>query len=85
VLTTHDEEEYNRVFENTPITQAMTKNPITVSIKATVLDAVQVLYEKKISGLCVMDGDSLQGIITVTDMLAVLIEILGQKAGAAAL
>jgi hypothetical protein len=32
-----------------------------------------------------MDGDSLQGIITVTDMRAVLIEILGQKAGAAAL
>jgi acetoin utilization protein AcuB len=77
VLTTHDQEEYNRVFESTPIAQAMTKDPITVAVGATVLEAVQLLYEKKISGLCVMDGDSLQGIITVTDMLAVLIEMLG--------
>ena|SRR5689334_21650575 len=77
MLTTHDEEEYNRVFEATPIARAMTKNPVTVGMGATILEAVELLYEKKISALCVMDGEKLEGIITSTDMLAVLIEILG--------
>jgi len=77
VLTTHDEEEYNRVFESTPITQGMTKEPVTIGLGATILEAVELLYEKKISALCVMDGTKLEGIITSTDMLAVLIEILG--------
>src|SRR3954468_19970323 len=77
MLSEHSEEEYNRVFESTPIIKAMTKDPITVTSDANVLDAVQLLYAKKISGLCVMKGKELEGIITITDMLAVLIEILG--------
>ena len=77
VLTTQDEDEYNRVFESTPIKKAMTKDPVTISVDASVLEAVQMLYEKKVSGLCVMKGDSLEGIITSTDMLAVMIEMLG--------
>jgi acetoin utilization protein AcuB len=79
MLTTQDEEEYNRVFESTPIAQAMTKNPVTIPVGATILEAVEVLYEKKISALCVMQGDALEGIITSTDMLAVLIQLLGQQ------
>jgi acetoin utilization protein AcuB len=77
VLTTQDEDEYNRVFESTPIKKAMTKDPVTISVDASVLEAVQMLYEKKVSGLCVMKGDALEGIITSTDMLAVMIEMLG--------
>jgi CBS domain-containing protein len=42
-----------------------------------ILDAVQIFYQKKVSGLCVMQGDELQGIITLTDMLALMIELLG--------
>jgi acetoin utilization protein AcuB len=77
VLSERNEEEYNRIFEATSIAQAMTKEPITIASDATVHDAVQLLYSKKISGLCVMKGQELEGIITVTDMLAVLIEMLG--------
>ena len=77
ILSEQSEEEYNRIFENTPITLAMTKNPITVKPDSPVLDAVQLFYGKKVSGLCVMQGDELQGIITLTDMLALMIELLG--------
>ena len=77
ILSEQSEEEYNRIFENTPITLAMTKNPITVTPETTILDAVQLFYQKKVSGLCVMQGDELQGIITLTDMLALMIELLG--------
>jgi acetoin utilization protein AcuB len=77
ILSEQSEEEYNRIFENTPITLAMTKDPITIKPDSPVLDAVQLFYEKKVSGLCVMEGGELQGIITLTDMLALMIELLG--------
>lgn len=80
ILSEQSEEEYNRIFENTPITLAMTKDPITVRPDAPILDAVQIFYQKKVSGLCVMQGDELQGIITLTDMLALMIELLGGSA-----
>lgn len=80
ILSEQSEEEYNRIFEATPITRAMTPNPITVKPDAPVLDAVQIFYQKKVSGLCVMQGDELQGIITLTDMLALMIELLGGSA-----
>lgn len=85
VLSSQSEEEYNRIFENTAITKAMTKDPFTVAASAPVLEAVQLLYEKKVSGLCVMEGDDLRGIITVTDMLGILIELLGNGAKATSL
>ena len=80
ILSAQSEEEYNRIFEATPITKAMTPNPITVKPETPILEAVQIFYEKKVSGLCVMQGDELQGIITLTDMLALMIELLGGSA-----
>lgn len=70
------EDEYNRVFEDTSITKAMTKNPLTVSPDAPISEAVQLLYSKKIGAvLAVSDGD-LKGILTVSDMLGLLNELL---------
>ena len=70
------EEAYNEVFENTPITKAMTPNPIFVSPDAAISEAVDVLNSKKISAvLAIQDGD-LKGIVTVTDMLGLLNELL---------
>jgi acetoin utilization protein AcuB len=80
ILSEQSEEEYNRIFESTPITLAMTKDPITVTPETKILDAVQIFYQKKVSGLCVMQGTELQGIITLTDMLALMIELLGGSA-----
>src|SRR5437764_9901593 len=49
------EEEYNRVFEETPITKAMTKNPLTVSTGAPIEEAVQLLYSKKIGAVLAVE------------------------------
>jgi acetoin utilization protein AcuB len=69
-------EDYNRVFEATPITAAMTKNPITIAPDASVRDAVNILYSKKVSALPVVDGDQLVGIVTISDMLGLLNQLL---------
>jgi acetoin utilization protein AcuB len=70
------EDEYNRIFEETPITKAMTKDPLGVSPDAPVVDAVQMLFSNKIGAVLAMEGGDLKGIITVTDMLGLLTELL---------
>ena len=69
-------EDYNRVFEATPITAAMTKNPITIAPDASVRDVVNILYSKRVSALPVVDGDQLVGIVTISDMLGLLNQLL---------
>lgn len=72
-------EEYNAVFEATPITVAMTKNPMTIAPDAPIHDAVTVLYTKKIGALLVVENEKLVGILTVNDMLGLLNELLSKS------
>lgn len=69
-------EDYNRVFEATPITKAMTRNPMIVSPDAPVAEAVSLLYTKKIGALLAVEDGKLVGILTVNDMLGLLNELL---------
>src|SRR4051812_17341928 len=72
--TTQDE--YNRIFEETSITKAMTKDPLSVTPDAPVADAVRMLYEKKIGAVLAIEDGELKGILTLTDMLGLLTELL---------
>ena len=69
-------DEYNQIFEATPITAAMTKNPITIRPDASVREAVNLLYSKRVSALPVVDVDQLVGIVTISDMLGLLNQLL---------
>ncbi len=71
-------EEYNQIFEATPITVAMTKNPITVAPDLPIREAVALLYEKKIGAIVVTENDRVVGILTVTDMLGLLNALLSE-------
>jgi len=76
VLSPVTEDEYNDMFQKTPIKKAMTPNPIIVRSDAPLSEAVQTLYSKRVSGLLVVDDGELKGVITTTDMLNVLNEML---------
>ena len=76
-------EEYNSIFESTPITVAMTKNPMTIGPDEPIANAVNLLYTKKIGALLVVQGGSLAGILTVSDMLGLLNELLAEKGNTA--
>jgi CBS domain-containing membrane protein len=78
------EEEYNRVFEETPITKAMTRDPFSVSPDAPIAEAVGMLYSKKIGAVLAVQDDELIGIVTITDMLSLLSELLANANGASA-
>lgn len=76
-------EEYNSIFEATPITQAMTRDPISVTPDTPVAEAVNVLYSKRIGALPVVEDGRLAGILSVSDMLGLLNEMLTEKAAGA--
>ena len=76
-------EEYNSIFEATPITVAMTKNPMTIGPDEPIQNAVSQLYSKKIGALIVVKEGKLEGILTVNDMLGLLNELLAEKGNAA--
>jgi acetoin utilization protein AcuB len=76
-------EEYNSIFEATPITVAMTKNPMTIGPDEPIANAVTQLYSKKIGALLVVKDGRLAGILTVNDMLGLLNELLAEKGNAA--
>jgi|SRR5687767_8313362 len=77
-------DEYNNIFEATPISQAMTRDPIVVTPETPVADAVGILYSKRIGALPVVGDDhKLAGILSVSDMLGLLNEMLSEKAAGA--
>jgi len=80
MLSRMSQEEYNEIFENTPITRGMTKNPITISPEAPIDQAVSILHSKKIGALLVVEDEKLVGILTISDMLGLLHELLSQSA-----
>jgi acetoin utilization protein AcuB len=79
MLEKHTEKSYNQVFEATPITKVMTRDPLTISPDAPIGDAVQLLYTKKVGALLAVDSGELRGILSVSDMLGLLNELLASR------
>jgi acetoin utilization protein AcuB len=79
VLEAITQEEYNAILQNTVLEMAMTRDPIAVPPDTPVVDAVAILHHKKLGCLPVVEGERLVGIITVTDMLGLLHQLLGGK------
>jgi acetoin utilization protein AcuB len=57
--------------------ELMSEDLTTIAPDALVEDAASLLVVKKIGCLPVVDGERLVGIVTETDLLAVLVELLG--------
>ncbi len=55
----------------------MIVDPITVDAEASIDSAAKIIYQHKIGGLPVMEEGALAGIITITDILAAFIELMG--------
>lgn len=74
------QEEYNRIFETTPITRIMRRDVLTVAPTTPIRDAVRLLYENKLGCLPVVEGENrLVGIVTVTDLLGVLDRLCSEE------
>ncbi len=66
------------IIANIRVGEIMTKNPVTVPYNYTVEEAAEILLEKKISGMPVVDKDgNVVGTITQTDIFKVLMSLTG--------
>ncbi len=73
------QEEYNRIFEETPLEKVMTKTLITLTPDMHIREAVAVLHDKKLGCIPVVEKQKLVGIITVTDLLRLLHRLLSDS------
>ncbi len=64
------------LLDHVGVEACMTPDPVTVSPSTPLVEAARILRERKFSGLPVIDGSRVVGIITVTDMLGCLINLL---------
>jgi acetoin utilization protein AcuB len=79
VLTGISPEEYNRLMETTLLSKIMTRDPLTIEPSKTVYEAAQMLFDRRIGCLPVVEDGELKGIITTTDMLNLLLQLLREK------
>lgn len=67
------------ILESIKVKSCMTSDPITISPDANLLEATRLMRTRKFGGLPVVAGDRLVGMITVTDLLDYLIQLLEEK------
>jgi acetoin utilization protein AcuB len=74
--TSLDTWEIHYLLSKTPVTEAMNPKPYKVTAETELTDAAQLLHDRKLNGVLVVDErDNLVGILTVTNALEALIEI----------
>lgn len=67
--------EMNYLLSKLKVEKVMTKKPLTIQQNAPIIDAAQIMLEKKVSGLPVVDQDGkLVGILTESDVFRMLVK-----------
>jgi len=72
-------EEYDAVLDETRVGKVMTRDPQTVSPDDTLATAVQLMFDKRIGGIPVVENGKLVGIYTQTDALSLCLELLKKQ------
>ena len=69
--------EVNYLLDRLEAKEVMTKQVVTVTPKTTIEEAAKLLLAHRIGGLPVVEGVTLVGIVTETDVLEALVEAMG--------
>lgn len=77
IITDRDLREHAGYLDRTPAKAAMSKKLYTVTPATTVEAAAQLMLERKIGGLPVVEKNRLVGIITTSDVLQAFLEVMG--------
>jgi acetoin utilization protein AcuB len=71
--------ELNYLVAKIKVEELMTRNVITVEDDCPLEDAARVMVDNRISGLPVMQGNKLVGMITESDLFKTFLELLGAR------
>jgi acetoin utilization protein AcuB len=69
-------EEYNAIMETTPISRVMTKNPVTLRPDQPIFEAAKFMHQRRVGCMPVVENGELVGIVTTTDLLALLMKLM---------
>ena len=78
LLSGVDIDKYEEVLASTPISRIMTREPFTLTADTELSQAVQLMVDKKIGAVPVVNGEDLVGIFTEIDALKVLLGVLSK-------
>lgn len=73
--------ELNYLLSKLTVGEVMVKPVLTVAPDDPIENAALIMEEKKISGLPVIEGEKVVGIVTITDILSTFVDALGLKQG----
>lgn len=76
ILSERDLHAHTGYLERTKVDAAVTSAVLTVAPTDSALHAARILVEKKINALPVVEGDRLTGIVSRTDLLRLLVDLL---------
>jgi acetoin utilization protein AcuB len=79
ILTDRDVTRYVGVEGRTKVRAAMTETPLTISPDVPLEEATQLLLKHQISGLPVIEGGNVVGILTTSDILRTFLEMTGSS------
>jgi acetoin utilization protein AcuB len=72
------QEDFDRVMDGTTISRIMITRPVSVTEETPLLDAARTLHSTKFGALTVLRDDRLVGILTDSDLLGFLANLLAQ-------
>ena len=68
--------EVHYILAKATVKDAMNPHPMTISSEAPLCEAVKIIHDNKLNGLCVTDGsNNLVGLLTNTNLMEALISI----------
>jgi acetoin utilization protein AcuB len=67
--------------DRTAVAEIMTRAVVTVTPRTRVDEAARIILSRRFGGLPVVDGDELIGIVTETDLLRALVQVLETETG----
>lgn len=78
-VTTLSTYEMNALISELTVAKIMKKDPPTITNDTSVEDAARIMVDQDVSCLPVMEGKNLVGIVSKTDMLNMVLEMLGTR------
>jgi len=82
ILTERNLREHMGYLDSTRVDGAMIEQALTIASTTPAIDAARTLLDRKINALPVVDDGRLVGIITRSDLLQLLIQLLERETGA---
>ncbi|MGC9325563.1 MAG: CBS domain-containing protein [Desulfomonilia bacterium] len=72
----HERSQDEYLINSVRVESSMTRNPLTISPDADIVEAAQIMEQRRIGGLPVVEEGRIAGIITISDLMNFLIRHL---------